>query len=279
MPDGLPPSGHVWFDSSKAGVNVDDEKRLDNIRHNIRRSIIQAQPGPRTDFEAILACGGPSLKTHLKTIRRLYNKGAKLITVNNTHDFMIGEGFSPFAHVMIDSRPWNARFVQNPTSTCRYMIASQCDPAVFDALEGYSLGIFHALCDSGEQEVLDEYYGKDRYMTVGGGTTVGCRAIVLLTMVGINKFHIFGMDCCYFGNRHHSYAQVENDDASALFRIADKYFRCAPWMVRQHEDFLRMMREAGDTFHCRVYGRGVIAHALQTGAALEEAKEISDGTR
>jgi len=275
-----PPPGHVFFDTSNAGINTPDERRIENIQQNIRRQLPQTKPyAPNPNLEVILACGGPSLKTHLKTIRRLYDRGCKLVTVNATHDFMIERGFIPFAHVMMDARPFNARFVSSPHPDVRYFIASQCDPSVFDNLNGSKVGIVHLGDVTGEVDILDEYYGEKRYILVGGGTTIATRAIVLLINLGVSKFHIIGLDSCYLGGKHHSYDQPENDERSGLFHVAGRHFRCSPWMVRQHDDWLKMMVNLGDKFRCRVYGKGLIAHVMRTGAQLEEVKETSDGTR
>jgi hypothetical protein len=107
------------------------------------------------------------------------------------------------------------------------------------------------------------------WVTVPGGSTVLLRAIPLLRMLGYAKFHLFGCDSCYDGNRHHAYPQKENDGVKrATVFCAGETFRCAAWMVSQAQEFIDLITVMGDTFELEVYGDGLLAHILKAGAAL-----------
>lgn len=275
--DGNPiPDSHTLF----GGVNTTEERIVEHVTANIRRQLPQVKQYQLQNTKIIFAAGGPSLKTNLKKLRRQYNQGNKfaLVTVNGTHDFMLDQGFIPKMHIMVDARPWNARFVQRPAKTCRYLLASQCHPSIFEALEGYDVSIYHT---SGHEDaaskVLEKYYfGK--YIKVVGGSTVTLNSFMLLRTLGFRYFDVYGFDSCLLNNKHHSYDQSENDRDSVIpvyLREGDedRKFMCTSWMVRQAYDFRNLVRAIRpDLFKCRVHGNGLIAGMMKAGYEIELTK-------
>jgi len=252
------------------GLNLPHEEWLSNIRTNIKRHLPQVKPFLVQDVEVCLVGGGPSLEETLPELKELVENGCKIITVNGSHDWVVSKGLRPSAHVMIDGREWNSRFVKNPVKGCRYLIASQCHPSVFDALEGQDTWIFHAVNYKGETEMLDEYY-MGHYHLIVGGSTVMLRAIHLVRMLGFKRMHIFGMDSCYLDDKHHAYDQPENDDYKVIPVVcAGKTFQCAAWQAAQAEDFMKFIRANGDNFELSVKGPGLIAHIIKTGAEMRK---------
>ena len=254
------------------GLNTPKDKMVENIKHNIRLGLPQVHAYPPNPQETVvLVFGGPSLKTNLRALRRLAPK-CYVVTVNGSHDYLISEGFKPSGHIMLDARPDNACFVQNPIDTCHYFIASQCDPSVFEALKGYHLEIFH--CDLGEEtgavEVLRRYY-LNSYHIIIGGSTVGLRSFMLMRTLGFTRFEVFGFDSCFMGNRHHAYEQALNSSDTKEIKVEglEKTFHCTGWMLRQAYEFQDFVRHAGGLFKCRVHGSGLIATMIKAGAGAK----------
>lgn len=141
---------------------------------------------------------GPSLKDCLPEIRRLKRNGAKIVTVNKAHDFLLDHGITPWAHVLLDPKDWVAKYVQKPRRDVRYFIASQCHDDTFDALEGFPVFLWHAGQDFPEgaepASVLREKWPTQPWFVVPGPTTVGLRTIFLGSQLGASKFHLFGLD-------------------------------------------------------------------------------------
>jgi hypothetical protein len=54
-----------------------------------------------------------------------------LITLTS---FALNNGIKPSAYVMVDALEFNARFVEKVIPDCKYFIASQCHPSVFEKL-------------------------------------------------------------------------------------------------------------------------------------------------
>lgn len=270
------------------GLNTTQEKILSHVKHNIRLQLPQIKQFQAQEVGLIIAAGGPSLKSNLKNLRRQYNRGSKLVTVNGTHDYMLDNGFKPSMHIMVDARPWNVRFVQRPISTCKYIVASQCHPSVFEALKDNETYIYHTSGHDGPaEEELNKYYFK-KFIRVVGGSTVVLNSFMLLRTLGFKYFDVYGFDSCYLGKKHHSYPQPENGKEAVVpvefkFKVngkdetvveKPKKFFCASWMVRQAYDFQGLVRAIKPgLFKCRVHGPGLISYMMRTGSTIENEKE------
>lgn len=264
-------------------VNLDDETVQRNIGINIRRGLPQLKGHVPNPEPVVLCAGGPSLKRYLKNIRKRAENGRAIVSVNGTHDFLVENGIKPSIHVQLDGRPFMSRFVDKPVDGCAYFIASHSDPSVFDALEGQRVYIFHTDYHNTADGVLKDYY-RGNFLVCIGGSTVTLRAIWLLTVLGRFRQEIFGFDSCFLGKRHHAYDQPENDSDRMIPVIPDllgegnRKFWCAPWMVSQADEFQRMIARVGGRFQLAVYGPGLIAHMLRTGARVKWPLEHGKST-
>lgn len=260
-------------------INTPDDVLKKNIEHSIRLGYPQVRPqAPQTD-RVCLVGGGPSLNDTFDELRDLYFSGAKVVTVNGSSAWCLAHNIRPSAHIILDARPENARFVMPTIPQCRYLIASQCAPETWDVVRGReNVWIWHAVAQDNEilKPILDEFYAG-QWMPMSGGTTVIMRAILLLRATGFLRFDLFGVDSCYMGREHHAYVQPENDTDKAFpFTLAapgrpetTRTFWAAPWMAKQLECFLQTIRLNGDAFLLNVHGDGMLAHALTCSADVE----------
>ena len=106
-------------------LNVPVEVLKNHVATGLSYGFHDIVPHPTNDVEVMLVGGGPSLAEHIGTIKRLRQEGVKLITMNNAYRYCIDHGLLPSALVMVDSRDFNARFVDPIIPTCKYFIASQ----------------------------------------------------------------------------------------------------------------------------------------------------------
>jgi len=261
------------------GMNAGRGYILDNIQTNIRRQLPQVKEHQiNHDYDVVLVGGGPSLAHTKDELKQCVDEGKKLVALNATHDWLVINGFRPSAMVMVDSRPENARFVQRPVKGCKYFIASQCHPDVFEALKDHEVYIWHASNGVGEEQILEDYYFKN-FRFVIGGSTVLLRAIWLFRMLGFIKMDVFGFDSCYMDGNHHAYEQPENDGCEVqTLTCMGKQFQCAAWMASQFDDFQHLIQRFGDKFELNVHGNGLISHMMQEGAKLFEQENDSAKT-
>jgi hypothetical protein len=264
-------------------VNTARPEILDNVRANIRKNAKICRPYDRQDTPVMILAGGPSLNQFWDEIVEKRKAGQPLITINGTYNVAIEHGLKPSAQIIVDAREFNKRFVTPHITDCKYFLASQCHPSVFDAAPIQDTFIFHAT--SGTQpdinRVLDDYYYdlKTAWYPVAGGSTALLRSFVLLRMLGFWKYEVYGFDSCLTGAEHHAYKQSENDDEQIMKVVCDgKIFYCHPWMVSQAQEFIDQVQAMGDEVTMIVKGDGLISHILKTGAKLDDVSSVEELT-
>lgn len=252
-------------------LNVGEEQILKNVEANVSAGWNQVIPHPTNDIEVMILGGAPSLVDQLDTIRQLRASGVKLVTLNGAYNWAIDNGLTPSATVVVDARPFNARFTHPVIQDTKYLIASQCDPSVLDGLPHDRTLLWHTSFDQIRPILLKHY--KASY-PVPGGSTVLLRAIPLLRMLGFRRFHLFGCDSCLPFNRphkHHAYVQSENDTEHVFnVVVGDRTFAAHSWMVAQAQEFMDLIRFLGDEIELAIYGDGLLSHILRTGAELSQ---------
>jgi FkbM family methyltransferase len=208
---------------------VPQERVLHNVAAAAAAKYDQLAATPAHGQVALIVGGGPSLADQLMLIANLQRGGALVFATNNTDRYLRERGIFANFHVMLDARPEIADFV---CAKGIKLYASMCDPEVLEKADVLGeLVIWHALTDH-----IDTVLGKA--MLVGGGTTVGCRAMALAYVMGFRKIMCFGMDSSYAKGEHHAYAQPLNDGERVLdCVVGGDRFKAAPWMVRQAEDW------------------------------------------
>jgi hypothetical protein len=265
-------------------MNTDDAVLLANIRSAVRRGHPQMRTWPVRSDRICLVGSGPSLAQTEDELRELVWTGAQIVTVNGGYHWCIAHGFRPNTQIVIDARPTNAKFVNPFVPHCRYVLASQCAPETWDAVQGRpDVWIFHSVTkESGPAgEFLDAYYAK-QWIGVSGGTTVASRAMTLLRMAGYVRFDLFGIDCCWQGTTHHVVPQPENDaDERAVVEVGDtarpetmRRFVVSAWQLKQFEDFLNILKINGQHFRIHAHGDGMLAYILRTLGATAEGAEV-----
>ncbi len=263
----------------KGNINTSDDDLRANVEHSIRLGFPQVRPQALQKDRIVLVGGGPSLDATLPELRDLYFAGAKVVTVNGSYQWCIERNIRPSAQIVLDARADNARFVNPPVPQCKYLIASQCAPETWAELKDRpDVFIWHACNETNThvRPVLDKYY-KGRWEPTPGGTTVVMRAITILRMMGYLRFDLFGVDSCYMDGKGHSYEQPENaKDKAYPFDVypsehpeLKRTFMCAPWMAKQVECFLQLIKVNGDAFVLNVHGDGLLAYALSSSASVE----------
>lgn len=225
--------------------------------------------------------GGPSLNDFTEEIREKRQAGMPLVTTNGAYHWCLDRGLNPSAQVVIDGRPFNKRFVQPHIEGCYYFLASQCHPETIEAAPRHQILLFHAGEKKLLQEILDDYDKKKgagrRWYYVDGGATVMLRTIPLFIMLGYSKMHIYGFDSCLREGKDHAYEQPENRVKKQFeVSVGKKKFMCTPWMFIQAQQFIEEQKIIANDCELAVYGDGLIAHIIETGAEI--AKELYDGS-
>ena len=225
-------------------IFVSEKKRLKNIQSCMERDLPDMQPWPVHEGNWNICAGGPSLRKEIKKIKKA--KGV-IVSVNGTHDYLLSKGVIPDVFVMTDPQKHCVKFVKRPRKGITYLIAAHCHPKVFDALEGYTVLVWYPLD-----------YELPVPVSIGGGTTVGLRAINIGYTLGYRELHLWGFDGCV-KEHHHAYPQAQNDsDAVKTVRFRGKNFQMTEWMCAQAHNFEEMIQK--HHLNLTVHTKGVISH-------------------
>lgn len=254
----------------KFGLNTPECCISANIEYAIRQGLPQLGPHEDQDDPIALVLSGPSLEETYPLLQQKVSGGMKVVSVNGTHDWLLERGIRPSAHIMVDARKWNYRFVKNWQPKTKYLIGSQCHPWVFKTLKGADTYLFHPIGQEKYGSLLETQYGDDCIL-VKGGSTVALRAIPLLSMLGFKNIEVFGFDSCYQDSEHHAFDQKENDgEYHDEIEVAGRKFIVDISLLSQAEQFQEMVKYMGDQFNLLVHGDGLISHLIKTGAEMRE---------
>lgn len=260
------------------GVNVvtaaSTEVFVANIAANSLRDLpdIHDLPEWRECMPIALVGGGPSLPEHLDELKR-YNL---VMVCGSAHDYVVSQGVEPRWAVCCDPDPAAAAYYRRPVKSCTYLIASACDKAVFDALEGYHVVRWH----SGGADFSPEVWGESRKIIIGGGCTVGTRAFMIAICFGFSSIHFFGFDGYVAGDRHHAYPFAEGDlsEMGDLVEVRlgapdGPSYQMAGYMLGQLFDFDKLIGKFGSRLTLTVHGEGPLSALVRYGEAKENAEK------
>lgn len=260
----------VWKEGGMTRAELDAvcNTAIEAVHDNIRSACALDLPwfdfdwGDTHEAQVCIVGGAPSLVAEIETIRWRQGLGQKVWALNGSFDFLMANGIWPDAHVIIDARPENVAFLSDPWCGTKYYLASQCDPSLFAALEGFDVTLFH--CQSeGVAELLKDEKARPVHL-LGAGTTVAMKAMLLAELGGCRTLHLIGVDSCYTGDRHHAYEQGANDGEILMDVVyGERDFKCAPWMVGQANDFVEYAQRFDGIM--TVAGEGLLAHIARTG--------------
>lgn len=263
------------------GLNTTDARIRENITQNLRLGLKEVSPHEAQDVTICLLAGGPSLADHEQEIIERGRTGELFVTVNGTYKWLIDRGIRPAAQIMIDARPFNARFLEPVIDTCRYIFSSQTAHEAVVKVPPEQAWLFHSGDNDAIKACFDEHVKetgqhKEWYPVPGGSTVIG-RGLVVLAMLGFRNIEVFGWDSCLRDGAHHAYTQAENDHEHVVdITLGGRSFQCHPWMVIQAYEVPKLIRHVFgriEGFNLNVRGDGLIAHMLKHAATLAAGKE------
>jgi len=255
--------------------NVTTAKSTDeiiaNIKENVKHNYFEVTNSGfwRESVPIAIVGGGPSLKLTIKELKQ-YNKLTvfgpyrQIVACGSSHDYLIENKIYPNICVVCDPDEIMINYLQKPCSATIYLLASQCHPSIFKHLEKYTSCIWHA---GGNNFDISEFGNR---AVIGGGCTVGTRAICLALGMGFNNLHLFGFDTCLDENfKHHAY-EFTDPEKETIGNITEirlggpegKKFYVAGYHLGQLFDFQKMLRIYADRMQITVHGGGLLAHLM-----------------
>lgn len=240
---------------------IETEKQLrvsggNDVRPNVVSAIKRNLPEPSAalcshDGTFVIVGSGPSLPDFVQEIREEREKGRPICSVKGSHDFLCENGIEPdlFLSVEPRDRREHLKYANDHTT---YLIASRCDPVMFDHLKDKKLMRWHSWS---ENEAWPELKGK---LLIGGGTTSGLRAITFGYVQGFRNFVLYGLDSCLADDGKTKRFTGEKAGAIVDRIVGDKTFYCNGAMALQADEFQEYYKVMPDV-HIEAKGNGLIA--------------------
>ncbi len=259
------------FDRGMANPEV----AIANMRENSKRDLpwflgMDAHPG-----SIVPVAGGPSLRSRLGKIKARKRAGECIVALNGTLKLLKAHGIKPDVAAFLDTSEAVLGFIDDEPDDCLYLVASACDPKVFDKLEGRRIVLWHAdIADPQQDEIINGYPHKPASL-IGGGNTIGLRIMNLGYLLGFRTFHYYGLDSSFADDgRDHAYTKHDGEEPESMTVVfRDKQYRCSPWMARQADEFKNlffpMFARLGCDIH--VHGEGLIPDIAREFRALARA--------
>lgn len=251
-------------------VNHDAETAHRNIRSAVARGLKPLLPGALNDRPIAICGGGPSLLGMLSRIKRYQkDKGYAVLAVNGAWRPLADAWIKPDYVAIADAAPRMVGLVPKVLPWAEYLIASKCDPALFDALPKEQITLWHAWDGFGEEKLLAEIIGeREPWCVVSGGCTVGLRSIDLAWIKGHRRFELFGFDSSFSADQQHAYENVTDYGQVIECRAqgSDRTFLTSPQMARQVTDFLSLLNRWNERYPgttVRVHGDGLLPEAAR----------------
>lgn len=207
-----------------------------NVRSSIARGYPSIPAATETTYNPIaIVCSGPSLADTWTEVKKF----STIMSCSGAHSFLLDRGVIPSLHLETDPRSHKAEFVKHPHPTVQYLIASCCDPSVFDALTGHDVRIWHVLGNY-EERMLPTMYPRGHWLLTGG-SNAGLRALVMARVLGFTNIHIFGMDCSSGPETFHAndHPNEPKGKARRTVRVGDRIFVTTEVFLEYARQFFR----------------------------------------
>lgn len=256
----LVPGAHAVEGVSVSTATPTDDI-VNNIKINIKKDVkaIHHLEEWREGVPFALVGGGPSLKTQLEELK----KYKYIMACGSVHDYLCEQGFSPDWTVICDPDPVMETYLTRRPHNTKYLVASQCSPSMFEHLKGEDVTIWHLAGDKFDQSI----YGENN-VTLGGGCTVGTRAMAIAMGFGFYNLHLFGFDTCLDGENHHAYKfnnpELEKiyDTHEIFFEQDGPKFQVAGYHLGQLFDIKTMMGQFAGRMSITVHGESLLSYFM-----------------
>lgn len=274
-----PPNSITRLKGISTNAATSTDVMFENTLYNMKLGLPMFEKQPEfnkvkgRDKKIALIGGGPSLKEpeileELKTFKTT-------IACGSVHDYLISKNIIPTYAANCDPSPICANYYTKPDTEVKYLIASNADKKVIQALKDKQIILWHCHSEDLQEKMIklsQETYKTD-YQAVGGGCTVGLRSISLAMCMGYSNLHFFGFDSCMSadGTNHHAYDWANPEEESCLIekihRIQigpeegpedNKYYHVAGYQLAQLENFKDFYTRHREYFTCTFHGEGAL---------------------
>lgn len=189
------------------------------------------------------------------------HSGWPLMATSGAYDFIAERGVTPDYYVVLDPRQSTLDLLKRPQPQTTYLMATCAHPDWWEKLKGFHVELWHAIQDQGTADWIKAHHPGGMDVAIGGGSTVGQRAMNVAAWKGYRKFEVFGMDGSFVTSRH---AGPHSGPPQQIIHVEvnGKYFKTTPqlWQSAEELKAFCMTADAEVRFH----GDGLIQEMCKT---------------
>jgi hypothetical protein len=266
----LPPLAEQQEWNMQARTICSDVVIARNIGYALHRGFPEFSEIVPAHDRTVSICGSaPSLKWTLGDLT------GDIWACNDAGWFLIEHGITPKYVMVWDPQPLVIDCLRRTHPDSIYLVASMCDPLVFDMLEqrGCQVMIWHPWF--GDSLPISAWLGafnakssllvgfglptKDPTEVMGTSAAV-TRSMQFAPMMGYRRMHVFGADSsCEAGVVHFDDLAIDKDQYREDVTIFGKTFISTPQMIRQIREFDSLMKMLiADGCKITIHGNGAI---------------------
>lgn len=154
---------------------------------NIAKSLALHLPEVRIRKRLTVVAGGPSAKYALPC-------EGDTLALNGALKLFTRQGLSPTYWACCDPQDFVADFLKEAPFDTVYLVASKCDPSVFERLALHRLRLWH----------VKDYPAEGKFRQVLAESVTMSAMWMMFTAFGYTDFNIWGWDGCYIDGEHHA---------------------------------------------------------------------------
>src|SRR6185436_625771 len=180
---------------------VDNEGRARNLASALARGHPPCELQPERPERLAIVAAGPSVPDFLDEIATFDH----VWSVNGAYGYLIDQGIICDGFIGVDPLPTLSGYFGKAHKHTTYYLSAECDPSVFDVLQGYNIRLW-----------MPEQDGVDIKVTIpkiAGGTTAVTRTPFVARFLGYRDITLFGVDSSFRRSRY-CYAEGEYPDDS-----------------------------------------------------------------
>lgn len=226
-----------------------------NVVSALKRNLKEPSPALVShDGHFVVVGSGPSLPDFIDEIRKERLLGRPICSVKGSHDFLCENGVEPDLFLSVEPQDRREHLKLKNDHTV-YLIASRCDPVMFDHLSDKKLMVFHSWSNN---ENWPELKGR---LLIGGGTTSGLRAVTFGYVQGFRNFILYGMDSCLSQDGKTKRFTGEKAGMVVDRIVGNRTFYCNGAMALQADEFQEYYKVMPDV-HFDIKGDGLLAQIV-----------------
>ena len=241
----------------------------------------------RDKVHIALVGGGPSLGSQIEELKDK-TKYRYVMACGAVHDYLVEQGVIPDFCAIVDPDPIVIKYILKPCKDTLYLVASQCSPKVFEHLDEHGCQVYMWHADGGplsDKEKAD-LFGEGTAL-VGGGCTIGTRAMILAIGMGFFNQDLFGFDTCLTNDYKHHVFDFHDPNVETVGNIVEiklggsdsPTFKVAEYMLGQLFDFKNILRAFANCLNVTVHGGGLLAKLMEIGfSRIDEVNKNGSAT-